>query len=202
MSTWNDAQDWESSWWGDCRNTYGEEEKQLLYANRMGLHVFHNGKSPYNIESKAKGIVDIGGGPVSLLLKVAGLRNKGAVVDPLEVPTWVLSRYAQAGIAFYNIPAEHFDPKKFAGVYEEAWIYNCLQHTDDPERIIRNVLESSKVVRIFEWINTRVNEGHPHSFTEEWLDDVLGGYGKTERLNGQANCFGDCYYGVFNGLNG
>lgn len=197
MSEWDNAQKWESSWWGDCLNTYGEEEKQLLYASRMGLHTFHNGKSPYNIDGKDISVIDIGGGPVSMLLKTFN-RKRSVVVDPLVVPAWVISRYEEAGITFMNIPAEQFVSDN---IYDEAWIYNCLQHTKDPELIIRNVLESSKIVRVFEWINTRVNEGHPHSFTEEILDKMFGGIGKTESLNGQANCYGSCYYGVFNGTN-
>jgi hypothetical protein len=167
----------------------------------MGLHTYHDGKSPYNIRVSGKEIVDIGGGPVSMLLKSPDT-GRACVVDPLTVPAWVTSRYADAGITFLNIPAEHFTLDTYPDRFDEAWIYNCLQHTDDPGLIIRNALENSRLIRIFEWINTRVNDGHPHSFTEEWLDDALGGHGKTERLNGQANCFGDCYYGVFNGLNG
>lgn len=198
MTTWEKAQTWETSWWGNCLNTYGEEEKQVLYASRMGLHIYHDGRSPYNIKTDGKDVVDIGGGPVSMLLKAPDVGRAG-VVDPLVVPTWVLSRYSDAGISFWNIPAEHFISTSFPHRFDEAWIYNCLQHTDDPGLIVRNALENAKVVRVFEWINTRVNEGHPHSFTEEGLDEMFGGVGKTERLNGQANCFGDCYYGVFKG---
>ena len=32
------AQDWEASWWASCNfSTFGEEAKQLTYANLMGL---------------------------------------------------------------------------------------------------------------------------------------------------------------------
>ena len=197
MNTWDDAQTWESSWWGDCLNTYGEDEKQMLYASRMGLHTYHDGRSPYNIDVNEKSIVDIGGGPSSLLLKVND-RGVSAVVDPLPVPQWVVDRYSLAGISLFNIPAEQFGSDY---VYDEAWIYNCLQHTSHPKLVVRNVLEVAKIVRVFEWINTRVNEGHPHSFTEESLDEMFEGVGRTEVLNGQANCYGACYYGVFKGVN-
>ena len=122
------------------------------------------------------------------------------MVDPLPVPQWVVDRYSLAGISLFSMAAEEFLPDRH--VYDEAWIYNCLQHTEDPGLIVRNALEGSKIVRVFEWINTRVNEGHPHSFTEESLDEMFRGVGKTEVLNGQANCYGSCYYGVFNGLAG
>ena len=80
---WQEAQRWELGWWGDCTNTYGEEEKQLLYASRMGLKSFHNGKSPYNFDLDGMSILDIGGGPVSLLLKCINFR-KAKVVDPTK----------------------------------------------------------------------------------------------------------------------
>jgi len=33
--SWQKAQRWEKDWWGNCTNTFGEETKQLLYANRI-----------------------------------------------------------------------------------------------------------------------------------------------------------------------
>lgn len=179
-------------------NTYGEEEKQLLYARKMGLGFYHNKKSPYNIDMGGRSVIDIGGGPVSLLLKCTNL-VRGTVIDPLPVPHWVDLRYQEAGIDFQNIPAEKLHITQT--VYDEAWIYNCLQHTEDPEKIAKNALKVAKIVRVFEWINTGTNEGHPHSFTAEILNDYFGGEGKVEVLKGQAQCFGACWYGIFVGLN-
>jgi len=198
MPKWSEAQEWESSWWGKCLNTYGEEEKQILYAQRMGLHFYHNKKSPYNINLEGKGVIDIGGGPASLLLKCD---NPGfcVVADPLIVPEWVHQRYATAGIDFWQTPGEQLTANKEHPYFDEAWIYNCLQHTANPKRIIDNALGMAKLVRIFEWTNTRINEGHPHSFTKTLLDKWLGGDGKEETLKGQANCYGTCYYGIFVG---
>jgi len=68
-SVWQQAQEWEFGWWGNCVNTYGEETKQLLYAARMGLTAFHDGKSPFNFDLGGASVLDIGGGPSSLLLK-------------------------------------------------------------------------------------------------------------------------------------
>ncbi len=36
---WDDDQQWESEWWGDCVNTFAEETKQLTYAKKMGLEM-------------------------------------------------------------------------------------------------------------------------------------------------------------------
>jgi len=191
---WGKAQTWEASWWGDCLNTYGEEEKQIVYAKRMGLRFYHNKKSPYNIDMQGKAVLDLGGGPTSLLLKCDNL-GPSVVVDPLEVPDWVKSRYELAGIVFSQVPAEDITLSGF----DEVWIYNCLQHTRAPSKIIKNALRAGGIVRIFEWVHTAKNEGHPHAFVPATLDQWLGGEGKRETLKGEAGCFGDCYYGVFVG---
>ncbi len=190
--TWKTAQGWEKNWWNTCQNTYGEEEKQLLYANRMGLKLFHDGKSPYNFDLQGKEILDIGGGPTSLLLKCINFTS-ALVVDPLSVPMWVVDRYKAAGILYSALPGEEIRE----GGWREAWIYNVLQHTQSPSTIIRNAQAAADIIRIFEWIDTETNIGHPHSLTEAQLNEWLGGEGKVEVLNGQANCYGKCFYGIF-----
>jgi 2-polyprenyl-3-methyl-5-hydroxy-6-metoxy-1,4-benzoquinol methylase len=194
MAKWSEAQEWESDWWGTCQNTYGEEEKQIVYARKMGLPFYHDGRSPYNIDMDGKSVIDIGGGPVSLLLKCTGL-VRATVVDPLEVPHWVALRYEEAGIMFEQKPAEQIKDKRS---YDEAWIYNCLQHTASPKKIVKNALRVAEIVRVFEWIETRINEGHPHSFTANQLDQWLGGEGKSETLK-YPTLRGKCYYGIFVG---
>lgn len=191
MSIWEKAQEWEKSWWGNCVNTTGEEKKQLLYARKMGLQFFHNGKSPYNIDMQGKSVLDVGGGPCSLLLKCVNV--VGSVYDPLKVPQWVRDRYTAAGIGFYNQKAEMM--VNFNN--DEIWIYNVLQHVENPESVARNAQKAAKLIRLFEWIDTPTNIGHPHSLSEGKLNEWLGGYGKVEQIDGEANCWGRAYYGIF-----
>jgi len=188
---WEKAQRWERDWWDGCINTHGEEEKQLLYADRMGLTAFHDGKSPYNFDLGGALVLDIGGGPCSLLLKCRNVN--GMVIDPLSFPSWILARYEAAGVEFVQMAAEDLDAEDF----DEAWIYNVLQHVRSPEAVIANARNAARFIRIFEWIDTPTNEGHPHSLTETWLNEQLCGEGKVERFNGQAHCWGKAYYGVF-----
>ena len=182
---------WEAEWWGTCQNTYGEETKQLLYAEKMGLRFFHDDKSPYNIDMNGASVLDVGGGPASLLLKCVNV--KGCVVDPISPPAWVMGRYALAGIDYHMIPAEEMNESG----WDEVWLYNVLQHTKDPQKIIENAKRAGKLIRIFEWIDTLVTESHPQSFTEADLNRWLNGEGKTENLTGQNECYGWCYYGIF-----
>jgi len=191
---WETAQSGERDWWGTCQNTYGEQEKQLTYAHRMGLRFYHDGRSPYNIDMHGAMVLDIGGGPSSLLLKCVNV--EGVVADPCEYPAWVAARYECAGITYMQVAGERLGRSTF----DEAWIYNVLQHTDNPELVIRNARGAAKIVRLFEWIDTTTNTEHPHSLREAHLNDWLGGTGKTETLNMRA-LRGRCYYGVFKGDN-
>jgi len=184
-------EEWEREWWGNCCNTYGEEEKQLVYARKMGLAFFHNGKSPYNIDMKGAAVLDIGGGPCSLLLKCVNVT--GMVIDPCGFPEWTYNRYREAGILYRR---EHGEDWLLSDQSDEAWIYNVLQHTDDPEKVIVNMRRASKLIRIFEWIDTPTNIGHPHTLTEEKLNEWLGGEGKVEVIK-EGGCNGKAYYGVF-----
>lgn len=198
MERWEKAQEWEQWWWGSCTNTLGEEVKQLLYAEKMGLKSFHDGKSPYNFDLGGASVLDIGGGPTSLLLRCTNF-EEATVVDPLDVPDWVLQRYDAAGIMYLQHRAEDIRWLFGLGSWDEVWIYNVLQHTHDPQFIISNARKQGKIIRVFEWIDTPTNEGHPHALAEELLNDWLGGKGKTEVLNGQNTCYGKCYYGIFLG---
>ncbi len=194
MNKWQDAQVWELRWWNNCTNTFGEELKQLFYADKMGLIATPDDKTPFRFTMQGKRILDIGGGPSSLLLKCVNVQ--GMVIDPLELPQWVIDRYKIAGIRFQKIKAEDLDEKE---TYDESWIYNILQHSENPEKIIQNAKRISKLIRIFEWIDTKANIGHPCSLTKDKLNHWLGGQGQIEQINGISNCYGKAYYGIFKG---
>lgn len=196
---WEKAQKWEKDWHGNCVNTYQEECKQFLYAEKMGLVRAPNNKTIFRFDLEEKSILDIGGGPVSLLLKCQHQNLKfptrrKIVIDPLEFPHWVEQRYKEAGIEFYQTKGEDFF---FPFELDEIWIYNVLQHCEDPKKIIENAKEAGKLIRIFEWLDTLPNEGHPNKLTEKELNQWLEGEGRVETLNGQNYCVGKAYYGIF-----
>ena len=196
---WEEAQEWESKWHGNCANTYNEETKQYIYAEYMGLNEFATnwyGRRGWNFGSRS--VIDIGGGPCSMLLKSEA--NDKLVVDPCQFPDWVHSRYQQTGVVFFNIKAEDIDrlnlAVRFQAIFDLALIYNVLQHTEDPEKIISNAREIANEIRIFEWIDTPINEGHIHTLTSENLDRWLGGKGKSQFIN-RSPVVGKAYYGIF-----
>jgi 2-polyprenyl-3-methyl-5-hydroxy-6-metoxy-1,4-benzoquinol methylase len=185
------AQNLEQHWWGDCINTLGEELKQLIYARYMGISFEERNGRPYVIDLKGKSVIDIGGGPVSLLLKTINSKDL-AVVDPCSYPYWIYERYARAEIYWFRIPFEDFETNQ---KFDEAWIYNCLQHVKDPELVIKKAKQTANKIRIFEWINSEINDMHPHKLTESKLNEWLDFKGKIVELDGINGCVGRGYYG-------
>lgn len=183
---------WEQRWWGDCKDTKEEEEKQKAYAKFMGLGVDKNViyfNPPYVMKQK---VIDIGGGPVSMLLKMAKdeIRNC-KVYDPSTYPEWTMERYKEHGIEYVKKGGEEVNETG----YDEVWIYNCLQHTQDPELIIANARRAGKRLRIFEWLAPS-GIGHPQALTKENLDKWIGQEGNVIFLN-EGLLYGWAYYGVF-----
>jgi 2-polyprenyl-3-methyl-5-hydroxy-6-metoxy-1,4-benzoquinol methylase len=189
MNSWGKSQQWEKQWWHKCLNTYFEEQKQLIYAEKMGLEKAPSAKTPYQFDMGGKSVLDVGGGPVSLLLKCVNV--KGKVVDPLKFPKWVMQRYKLAEIKYEEKKGEDISEVG----WDEVWIYNCLAHTESPEKIIENAKRAGGLIRIFEWVDTRASLGHPAILTKDKLDYWLDGEGKVEEMSGV--CKGKAYYGIF-----
>jgi SAM-dependent methyltransferase len=188
--TWEDDQEWEKNWWGDCLNTWGEEQKQRHYAKCMGLHELSNSQYSFYYDLGGKSVLDIGCGPVSLLLKCVNL-GAAKAIDPLRYPEWIAARYGYANINYERMKGEDVEATGF----DEVWIYNVLQHVVDPEKIIKNALRAGKIVRVFEWLEIGEAPGHPHNLLEDQMNEWLGGQG---RVNADVPR-GKEYYGIFLG---
>jgi hypothetical protein len=187
------AQEWENEWWGTCTNTFGEEAKQITYAHRMGLvNNPQDGKWPvYDLNGYS--VLDLGGGPTSMLLKTVG--GWGAVVDPCPYPDWVAARYAAAGVFYHVETAESF-VNPYDAKLSECWIYNVLQHVEDPEKVIATAKKCAHLLRMFEWVETETNIGHPHSLHADELNRWVDGTGTVEPVN-ENGAVGLAYYGTF-----
>ena len=178
--------DFEQQYWGDCCNTFDEEQKHYVYARLLGLQIV---RYSFNVENKR--IIDVGGGPSSMLLKCINLKE-GKVVDPISYPSWTLDRYKLKNISVLVDIGENLNEVG----WDEVWIYNCLQHVIDPEKIISNAKRAAPILRIFEWVNYPAHDGHPHELTESSLNSWTGGTGSVIQL-AESGCYGEAYYGVF-----
>lgn len=197
MQTWQEATEWERNWHGNCANSYDEETKQIKYAPLMGLKWVGTHERSYNLFLNGKSVLDIGGGPYSLLLKVADLHKSQRlyVVDPCDYPGWVNERYLDSRIVPIKSKGEDFITDI---IFDECWIYNCLQHVDTPEKVIQTAKRYSKIIRIFEWLEVPISEGHIHTLHEAELNKWLGGEGKVTMFD-DGYFKTPQYYGVFKG---
>jgi hypothetical protein len=116
-------------------------------------------------------VIDIGGGPLSLITHYD--LSLGVVVDPIMISDKYLKKYKERNILFVNKKAEDFLSSYDGPIMDEVWMYNCLQHTIDPEYIMKNLWKAGKYLRISEPTDTPINTAHPHSFTPEWYQNML-----------------------------
>lgn len=179
--------DLEKEYWGNCANTFEEDQKHYIYAKYMQIPQWG-----WDLDAQNKSVLDIGGGPSSMLLKCINLK-KGKVCDPLEYPLWTKYRYISCNIELEVISGESINEKGF----DEVWIYNCLQHVDSVEKIIENAKRAAPVLRMFEWIDIPPYPGHPQMLTKKYLDEIIQLPGSETAYVREYGCFGNVYYGVF-----
>jgi hypothetical protein len=191
------SDDFEAKFWGDCCRSFGEEVKQQLYMRYMGIPEVVTWRSPVNYDFGGRSVIDIGGGPCSVLLKGENLKG-GLVVDPGNYPSWVAACYDEAGIWQLQMEGEVFTGNGVPGTVSEHWpngfdlalIYNCLQHCSDPARIIANARAAARELKMFEWVDIPPHEGHPHELKAADLNGWADQYGEVVELHGEYGCTG------------
>jgi hypothetical protein len=185
---WMKAQREEQGYWGSCGNSYTEETKQFIYMRKMGFTCIQTANSAHSFDAGGKTILDVGGGPVSVLLKFINLQ-RGKVIDPCPYPNWVGMRYEAAGIEYSRQLAEEMD--------ESGWdvclLYNVLQHTVDPEKIVKKCVAAAKEFHCFEWIEIPPHPGHPHCLLAKQLQAWSGKQGDVATFHGVNECFGKAW---------
>lgn len=164
FSEWMLCQDWERKSWGDQIDpiaSNGEWNKQVAYAEKMGIRDW---------DQKSKSILDVGCGPVSMLLRCHNF-SFAVGVEPLDYGPTVRARYKAHNILLLQQPAEEM---AFPAKFDEVWMYNVLQHVRDPNVIMENIKRyAGHMIRIFEWLDFPPHEGHPHQLTEAFFVDSL-----------------------------
>jgi 2-polyprenyl-3-methyl-5-hydroxy-6-metoxy-1,4-benzoquinol methylase len=186
----------EAEFWGNCydMNALGEIVKQTTYAYEMGIFDEYGDKD-CDIDLDGASVIDIGSGPWSLLLRCYNT-GKLTAVDPIPWPPSVARRYATYGIEFVNKGGEEIGNLLLA---DEVWIYNCLQHVEDPILVLANAKKIGRRIRIFEWLNTAKDTYHLHTLTAEllmqWLEGTTTERVRTIELTGR--CLGTAFVGSF-----
>ena len=186
----------EAEFWGNCydMNALGEIVKQTTYGYEMGIFDEYSDEFG-DLDLDGASVTDIGSGPWSLLLRCYNA-GKLTAVDPIPWPPSVLRRYNLYSIEFIQKGGEEVGDLPMA---DEVWIYNCLQHVEDPVLVLQNAVKIGRRIRIFEWLNTPVDTYHLHTLTPELLMKGLAGTTeervRTIQLTGR--CLGTAFVGSF-----
>lgn len=166
-SEWDQAQTWEREWWGLSPNEKWEEErkKQDGYFRMMG--------APNTLDFADKTILDVGCGPMSVLLR--SKHGPAVGVDPLLMSKETRLKYAHAGVELLNMKAEDglVQLADAGRIFDEVWCYNCLQHVEDVDVILEKMAEMGSEIRLFEWIDLGICPGHIQVLTEKQFDTAF-----------------------------
>lgn len=181
---WQRAQEAERSWHMLPANRAAEGRKRQHYARQMGIEAE---------QIRGKKVLDVECGPESLLLSFPEVVGTG--LDPIAFGGDDEARYSEAGITRLVMPAEELpipDEK-----YDEAWVYNCLQHVRSPEEVLGRLKESACVVRLWEWCNIPADQMHLHVLTADRLRSAMQGWQLVTETAGTWNDTRDSMHGDF-----
>lgn len=181
---------WKSAQMGEMHHFNYDDFENYRYSSSVILRDHFN----IDIENDLSGkkILESGGGCYPSVYFCKNLK-KAVNVEPLysNFPDNIKSNLRNSNIECIDIPFEDY---KVRSKFDEVWFFNVLQHVRDPYLQIRNAKRISNVIRVFEPINTEINNEHPHRFTleffkEQFLDtDVKLYNGGTVPRFHQADC--------------
>jgi hypothetical protein len=157
-------------WWSVADRRAHEAEMRAWYAGMLRI--------PLGPTVRNRTVTDFACGPDSLL-HVSRCWTEAHAVDPLTFTDEDEARYRDAGIVRHIGTAEAYDKPQT----DEAWAYNCLQHTYDWAMALRGIARTARhTVRLFEWVEVPTDELHLHTLTEPALRNVLTSEGFREVL--------------------
>lgn len=146
-----------------------------------------------NPDLKGKSVIEIGPGRIAALLFCTN-HKLSFVLEPTEYEG-VAHLYEKENLLVFKKTAEEIDLPRV----DEVWLFNLLQHVQDPDLLINKCKEVAKVIRFFEPVDLPTNLEHPFSFS---MDDFKGYFGdcvKEYAANQGIEGFhgARCAYGVY-----
>lgn len=185
---WNKAQRYERHWWVSNPQYHPGE---VIKSNYVAKLLFIDDR----ISDRT--VIDIGCGPLSLLQQIPTKSCVG--LDPIHYGD-LEKAYESRNIKRIIKCGE--DISNEDGHYDEAWIYNCLQHVKDPTKIIENAIMISNMVRIFEWTYIPPYEGHLWELRPEMLSNPFQKAGWHTRMQttgylDHSGLSGNYFVGIF-----
>jgi hypothetical protein len=141
---------------------------------------------------QGKKIIEIG--PAHIPALYFCTNYEGVIIEPMESEI-LRDITIEKNIRLIKEPAEYVDLKG----YDEAWLFNVLQHVIDPDLLIYNIKRSVKLIRFFEPVNMGTAPQHPHAFT---INDFINWFFTDTKIypaKPSAKNFHthECCYGVY-----
>lgn len=191
IEQWKQCQIYERHSWGNSvtLETSNESYKQVTYAKLLNLEMKNN-----FIDANNKSIIDLGCGPISLLLRTNNFAHAYGV-EPLDYGEEVNSNYIKKNIKIIKKPIEFITNEDFNINFDELWMYNVLEHVISPRECLEKILNiKPKKIRILDWLDIPPHEGHPFLLTENLFVETLklkNDEYKVQHIN-ENGCVGKC----------
>jgi hypothetical protein len=188
---------WEQAQMGEESFFQPNYESEDVYKNTASIILENYFNINLQTDLVGKKILECGGGCYPASYFCTGLK-KVVNVEPLydKFPDIVKQKLLSKKIESVSIPFEDYTTKiKF----DEVWFFNVLQHVRDPIMQIENAKKIAKIIRVFEPINTAINNEHPHSFNLEFFENQFSNTKIEIYKGGTMDKFhqADCVYFVW-----
>jgi len=141
---------------------------------------------------KGKKIMEIGPGRISGLLFCENY-SKSYIIEPTEYED-IDYLYEGKNLEIIKKTVEETDLPEV----DEVWIFNLLQHVQNPDLLVSKCKEVSKIIRFFEPIDLPTNLEHPFTFSKNDFITYFGSCVTDYEPSGIPGFHGArCVYGIY-----
>lgn len=147
-----------------------------------------------NPDLGGKSVIEIGPGRIAGLL-FCNNYAKSYVLEPTEYEG---IDHLYSGLHKLEVIKKTAEEWDFPQV-DEVWLFNLLQHVQDPDLLIEKCKKAAKVIRFFEPVDLPTNLEHPFTFSVDdfkgYFGDCVKEYAANQGIEGFHGA--KCAYGVY-----
>lgn len=178
-----------------------QEGEKNFHIKESVEHSFESYKNAYGYyfkyleidpDLKGKSVIEIGPGRISSLLFCENYSDS-YIIEPTEYEG-IEHLYSDPKLHIIKKTAEEWDFEKV----DEVWLFNLLQHVQDPDLLISKCKKNSTIIRFFEPLDLPTDNEHPFTFNLNDFNEYFGESVKIYKSIGEPGFHGaDCVYGVY-----
>ncbi len=161
LERWEDAQIGE-------KHYHIQEPVEMSYLHYQNTYKHYFDYLGIESDLKGKKIIEIGPGRISGLLFCENY-GESYVIEPTEYEG-IEYLYTGKNIKIIKERAEDMDLPQV----DEVWIFNLMQHVQDPDLLIEKCKKCSKIIRFFEPIDLPTNREHPFTYSKDDFFEYFG----------------------------